>query len=231
MVFMNTPPEVSASLELYLRIVLPGMLMTFLYNYFAAVLRSTGSSVIPLVFLVVSTVMNILLDIVSVAVLHMGIAGAAWSTLIAQCVSAAGITCYCLLRTRHLLPGRRELKPDISLMKRIASVSLLTSLQQSIMNFGILMIQSLVNSFGVSVMAAFAAGVKIDSFAYGPAQDFANGYATFLSQNAGARNRERIRSGMKNAFAISILFCGAVSALIWLFAEPLMTLFIDAAEV
>lgn len=83
-------------------------------------------------------------------------------------------------------PQKRHLRPDGALLRRIASVSVLTGAQQSIMNFGILMIQSLVNSFGVSVMAAFAAGVKIDSFAYSPAQDFGNGFATFVAQNAGA---------------------------------------------
>ena len=230
LVWMNIPPEVAPGLTAYLRIVLPGMLMTFVYNYMAAVLRSVGNSVTPLMFLAVSTIINVVLDLFMVITLRMGISGAAWATLIAQTLSAAGITVYALRRMRDTLPARRHFRPDPALMRRIASVSALTSLQQSIMNFGILMIQSLVNSFGVTVMAAFAAGVKIDSFAYAPAQDFANGYATFVSQNAGANKPDRVRSGIRNAFAISAVFCVIVSVLVGVFAQPLMELFIDAAE-
>ena len=230
LVWMNIPPEVTPGLTAYLRIVLPGMLMTFVYNYMAAVLRSVGNSVTPLVFLAASTIINVVLDLLMVITLGMGIAGAAWATLIAQTVSAVGITVFALLRMRDTLPARRHFRPDAALMRRIAAVSALTSLQQSIMNFGILMIQSLVNSFGVTVMAAFAAGVKIDAFAYAPAQDFANGYATFVSQNAGANKPDRVRSGIRNAFVMSGVFCVVVSALVGVFAQPLMQLFIDASE-
>lgn len=116
------------------------------------------------------------------------------------------------------------------LLSRIASVSVLTSVQQSIMNFGILMIQSLVNSFGIATMAAFAAGVKIDSFAYSPAQDFANGFATFVAQNTGAGKLDRVRQGIREAALLSLGFCAIVSALVFVFARPLLTIFIDPGE-
>ena len=102
--------------------------------------------------------------------------------------------------------------------------------QQSIMNFGILLVQSLVNSFGVATMAAFAAGVKIDSFAYSPAQDFANGFATFVAQNTGAGKPERVKQGIREAALLSLSFCAVVSALVFVFARPLLTLFIDPGE-
>ena len=228
--WMNIPDSVTPGLTVYLRIVLPGMLATFVYNYMAAALRSVGNSVTPLVFLTVSTTVNIVLDLVTVVGLGLGIAGAAWATLIAQCVSAAGVTVWALRHMRDQLPAAAHLRIDRRMLRRIASVSSLTSFQQSIMNFGILMIQSLVNSFGVTVMAAFAAGVKIDAFAYAPAQDFANGYATFISQNTGAKKPGRVRSGMKNAFAISLGFCMIVSALVGMNARALMSLFIDPAQ-
>lgn len=98
------------------------------------------------------------------------------------------------------------------------------------MNFGILMIQSLVNSFGVNVMAAFAAGVKIDAFAYAPAQDFANGFATFVAQNAGAGRMDRVRRGLREAAMMSLCFCALVSALVGIFAAPLLSIFIDPAQ-
>ena len=98
------------------------------------------------------------------------------------------------------------------------------------MNFGILMVQGLVNSFGATTMAAFAAAVKIDTFAYLPVQDFGNAYSTFIAQNYGAGNKERIRRGTKESFAISTAFSLVISALVFAFAAPLMQIFVSSAE-
>ena len=108
------------------------------------------------------------------------------------------------------------------MLGEIGNLSALTCAQQSVMNFGILMVQGLVNSFGPTVMAAFAAAVKIDSFAYLPVQDFGNAYSTFVAQNYGAGDAGRIRKGMKQCFALSGGFCVVISALVWLFAAPLV---------
>ena len=174
-----------------------------------------------------SALLNIALDLLMVPVLGLGVPGAAWATVIAQYGSALGIGWYFLARMSDMAPARRHLNPRWPLVRRIASVSVLTSVQQSVMNFGILMIQSLVNSFGVPVMAAFAAGVKIDAFAYAPAQDFAGGFATYVAQNLGAGKRDRVRRGFLAASAMSLGFCGAVSALVAVFARPLLMMFID----
>ena len=173
---------------------------------------------------------NIALDLLFVLVLHRGVAGAALATVIAQGLSAAGIALYFFFRLPELRPRRSNFRLDRPLLSRIASVSVLTSVQQSIMNFGILLVQSLVNSFGVATMAAFAAGVKIDSFAYSPAQDFANGFATFVAQNTGAGKPERVKQGIREAALLSLSFCAVVSALVFIFARPLLTLFIDPGE-
>ena len=112
----------------------------------------------------------------------------------------------------------------------IIHYSLHTCVQQSVMNFGILMVQGLVNSFGVNVMAAFAAAVKIDAFAYLPVQDFGNAFSTFVAQNTGASQPERIRQGIRSAVWVSILFCVVSSLLVCLFAAPLMALFVEPGE-
>ena len=174
--------------------------------------------------------MNIALDLWFVTGLGWGVEGAALATVIAQAASAAGIVGYSLLKMGDLRPGIRHLRPDGPLIRRIAVVSVLTGAQQSIMNFGILMIQSLVNSFGVNVMAAFAAGVKIDAFAYAPAQDFANGFATFVAQNAGAGRADRVRRGLREAAMMSLGFCALVSAVVGIFAVPLLSIFIDPSQ-
>ena len=207
-----------------------GIGFTFLYNFFATALRSVGNSAAALWFLLCATIINIVLDLWFVTGLGWGVEGAALATVIAQAASAAGIVLYFLLKMGDLRPGLRHLKPDGGLLKRIAVVSVLTGAQQSIMNFGILMIQSLVNSFGVNVMAAFAAGVKIDAFAYAPAQDFANGFATFVAQNAGAGRADRVKRGLREAAMMSLGFCALVSAVVGIFAAPLLSIFIDPAQ-
>ena len=228
--WMRVPAEAVGDLRGYLSVVFWGIAFTFLYNFFATALRSVGNSAAALWFLLCATLMNIALDLWFVTGLGWGVEGAALATVIAQAASAVGIAVYCLCRMGSLRPGLRHLRPDRRLLGRIAAVSSLTGAQQSIMNFGILMIQSLVNSFGVEVMAAFAAGVKIDAFAYAPAQDFANGFATFVAQNAGAGRADRVRRGLRDAAAMSLGFCAVVSALVGILAVPLLGIFIDPSQ-
>lgn len=128
------------------------------------------------------------------------------------------------------LPTKKEWSFSHSILKEILNLSSMTCIQQSVMNFGILMVQGLVNSFGPAVMAAFAAAVKIDTFAYLPVQDFGNAFSTFTAQNYGAGNHERIRRGTKDAFVLSAAFSIVISLLVNLFAHPLMQIFVKASE-
>lgn len=125
---------------------------------------------------------------------------------------------------------RKHFHFDMNIVKMIGNNSILTSIQQSVMNLGILMIQGLVNSFGVSVMAAFAAVVKIESFAYLPEQELGNAFSTFIAQNHGAKERGRIRNGIRSAIKIITIYGVTVSALIILLAKPIMSIFIDPNE-
>ena len=231
MKFLRVPDEIYAGMREYLMIIFLGLIATSLYNFFACLLRSLGNSSIPLYFLAISALLNIGLDLLFVAKLHIGIAGAAYATIISQFVSGVGITVYVLLKCRQFLPSKEECYYQPCILKEIMSLSFLTCLQQSIMNFGILMVQGLVNSFGPVIMAAFAAGVKIDTFAYLPVQDFGNAYSTFVAQNYGANKFERIKKGTRQAFLCSGLFCLIISLLVFIFAKQLMMIFIDAKEV
>ena len=229
-IFLRVPGEVWPLMREYLAVIFWGIGATFLYNYFASFLRSVGNSLPPLVFLGISAALNIALDLWFVLGLHRGVAGAAEATVIAQYVSGAGIALYTLLfspRFRELL-GLLRLRR--SRVREIAGFSLLTCVQQSVMNLGILMVQGLVNSFGATVMAAFAAAVKIDAFAYMPVQDFGNAFSTFIAQNYGARNRERIQAGLRGAVIAAVSFSVAVSTLVFVFAGPLMGLFTEPGE-
>jgi len=231
LMFMKIPMDIFNDTKEYVQIVFYGIAFTFVYNYFAAVLRSVGNSVVPLIFLIIAAIINIVLDIIFVVPLNMGIAGAAWATIIAQSFSAVAIGIYSFIKIPEIRPQRKHMKFNSEIVKKIANYSILTSIQQSIMNFGILMVQGLVNSFGVSVMAAFAAGVKIDSFAYMPVQDFGNAFSTFIAQNKGAQKLARIWKGISSAVKIITIFCLVISALVIIFAEPLLKIFIKAEEV
>lgn len=228
--FLQVPDEVWDGMKAYLLVIFAGIIATSLYNYFSCLLRALGNSSVPLVFLAVSAILNIGLDLLFVAVLPWGIRGAALATVIAQYVSGIGITLYVLLKCRDLFPFRENLRFNRQILGEIGNLSSMTCIQQSVMNFGILMVQGLVNSFGPVVMAAFAAAVKIDTFAYLPVQDFGNAYSTFIAQNYGAGKKERIRKGTKEAFLISILFCVVISMMVCIFAAPLMRIFVSAKE-
>ena len=227
---LRVPTDVIPLMKTYLLIIFAGIAATFLYNYCASVLRAIGNAVVPLLFLAVAAVLNVALDLYFVIVLRLGVGGAAFATVLAQFVSGIGILLYTLLRFPDLRPKKDDCRCSRKALGRILNLSLMTCLQQSIMNFGILMIQGLVNSFGTVIMAAFAAAVKIDSFAYMPVQDFGNAFSTFVAQNFGAGKSARIRRGMRSACCTSAVFSLVISLLVVLFAKPLMSIFIDPSE-
>ena len=229
-VFLQVPDEVWGEMREYLFVIFMGIPAVFLYNYFASYLRAIGNSVIPLVFLAVSSLLNIILDLWFVIGFKMGVAGAAQATVVAQYLSGLGIMLYTLIcyKRVHAIWKISCLKKER--ISEIVSFSMLTCIQQSVMNLGILMVQGLVNSFGTVVMAAFAAAVKIDAFAYMPVQDFGNAFSTFIAQNYGAKEKQRIQHGLKAAVRISAIFCIVISTFVFLFAKPLMMIFVDAGE-
>ena len=214
----------------YLAVIFCGIAGTFLYNYFACYLRAIGDSVTPLIFLGISALLNIGLDLWFVLGLKRGVAGAAEATVISQYVSGIGLSVFALIRCPQLRPRRGAVAIRWSRIKEIASFSILTCVQQSVMNLGILMVQGLVNSFGDTIMAAFAAAVKIDAFAYMPVQEFGNAFSTFIAQNYGARREDRIRAGLRGAVLTAAVFSIAVSVFVWIFAGQLMQLFVNGEE-
>ena len=227
---LQTPPELEAMTYRYLFLIFLGMIPMAVYNFYAFLLRSVGNSSSPLYFLLISVALNIVLDVLFMVGLKMGVEGAALATVISQIVSATGIYLYTWKQFPELRLSRDDRQIDFFSIRKIASFSYLTCMQQSVMNLGILMVQGLVNSFGTTVMAAFAAAVKIDSFAYMPVQDFGNAFSTFIAQNFGARRHDRIRQGICCAWLTTTLFAGIVSILVFFFAAELMSLFIPASE-
>lgn len=171
---LKTPPEIVGITEDYVKIILSGSVFIFLYNFYAYMLRGFGNSVTPLIFLGAASVINIVLDIIFVGFMDFGVKGAAYATLIAQAVSGIGLVLYSVVKERELRIKLCDIKFDRKEVLEVVRMSSAASVQQSVMNFGILMIQGLVNSFGTTVMAAFTVSVKIDTLAYMPAQEFGN---------------------------------------------------------
>lgn len=206
---LQIPPDVVAPMKEYLTIILIGMGAVFLLNYLAAFLRAIGNSVAPLYFLSGAMVINIVLDLYFIVSLHMGAAGAAWATVISQYAAAVGLALYCAGKMAPFWPKAADRHWDRSIFKEMCNLSLMTSVQQSIMNLGILAIQGLVNSFGTVVMAAFS---------------------TFVAQNYGAGRWDRIRKGVHLSLWTLLFFCGIISTIVWFAAAPLMGIFVDASE-
>lgn len=223
---LQIPEEVYPLMHQYIRIIFSGILFVFLYNFFACLLRAVGNSVVPLWFLAVSSVLNIILDLWFVAGLGKGVEGAAAATVIAQMTAGLGIAVYTLWKIPVLRIEKQYMHMEKAILNRVMQYSVLTCAQQSIMNFGILMIQGLVNSFGTVIMAAFAVAVKIDTLAYMPAQEFGNAFSLFVSQNFGAKKYDRIRKASGMAVKVSVGFCLVISVIVWIFAAPLVEIFL-----
>lgn len=235
---LQIPADIYGIMKEYTWAVFWGIFFVFLYNFFAFLLRAVGNSLTPLLFLGAASVLNIVLDLLFVVSFDMGASGAAWATVSAQMLAGIGIALYTWVKepslrffrvNKRAFSGEKWRRVKASLPE-VMRFSLAASIQQSVMNFGILMIQGLVNSFGTSVMAAFAAAVKIDSFAYMPAQEFSNSFSIFTSQNSGAGDKKRVREGVRTSLKLSISFCLVVSVLIFLFAKYLMMIFVHPEE-
>lgn len=235
---LQIPADIYGIMKEYTWAVFWGIFFVFLYNFFAFLLRAVGNSLTPLLFLGAASVLNIVLDLLFVVSFDKGVSGAAWATVSAQMLAGIGIAVYTWVKEpslRFFRVNKREFSGEKwrrvkASLPEVMRFSLAASIQQSVMNFGILMIQGLVNSFGTSVMAAFAAAVKIDSFAYMPAQEFSNSFSIFTSQNSGAGDKKRVREGVRTSVKLSISFCLVVSVLIFLFAKYLMMIFVHSEE-
>ena len=228
--WLRVPEEVWGIMREYLVVIFLGIAATFLYNYFASLLRAIGNSVVPLIFLAVSVTLNIALDFWFVLGVKLGTVGAAKATVISQYAAGIGIAMYSLIQYRSFRLNLKDLRVRWACIREIAGFSILTCIQQTVMNLGILMVQGLVNSFGAVIMAAFTVAVKIDAFAYMPLQDFGNAFSTFIAQNYGAQKEERIRAGLKGAILTASIFCAVISVTVWVFADRLMILFVNAED-
>ncbi len=223
--FMSTPEDVFPEAVTYLRIYFAGISGLLIYNIGSGILRSVGDTTRPLYFLILTSVLNIILDLVFVIVFRLGIAGVALATIIAQFISAALILLL-LTRTQDVYKFTwTDMKVDFDILKRVFAVGLPAAVQQVITAFSNIFVQSYINYFGSGVMAGWSCYNKIDMFIMLPMQSMAMAATTFVSQNIGAGKLKRADEGTRTTIILTEVITFVVACLIWLFAAPALHLF------
>ena len=191
---LNTPADILPDAVLYLRIYFLGLPFLFMYNVLSSVFNALGKSKIPLYLLIFSSLLNIILDLVMVAVFGWGIAGAAWATLIAQALSAC-ISFVILLRNINAMEGKAVRMFDRGIFTRMVRLAIPSIIQQSTVSIGMMLVQSVVNSFGSEVLAGYSAGMRIENIATVPMVSIGNALSSYTAQNLGAGKEDRVVKG------------------------------------
>lgn len=223
--WMGTPEEVMSNSVVYFRIFFGGSLFNLVYNMGAGILRAVGDSRRPLYYLCVSSVVNIVLDLVFVVVFHMGVAGVGYATVTAQFISAMLVM---LALTRSNEAYRLELskiKIDKRMMSRILKIGIPSGVQQSIISLSNVIVQANVNSFGAAAMAGFGSYCKIDGFVMLPLQSFCMAATTFTGQNVGARNIPRVKKGIFQGLVIGAVYTAVMSAVLFFQVDRVLRIF------
>ena len=231
LMLLQVQKKIQPMATMYLRIIMAGLIFTFIYNYFASVLRAMGDSASPLYFLAASALFNIIGDLFFVIVLHMGVHGAAISTVICEALSVV----MCLLYIKHKVPilrlGKAWLVFDFKMLKKTITYGIVTALQQSTVQIGKLGIQTIVNTMGVPEMAAFNVVNRPDDFAILPEQNIAHAMTAVMAQNKGAQETKRMKNTFTIGMKIEIVY-GFISGMIFLLlATPIMHIFTLDAQV
>ncbi len=230
LVWMRTPEDIIEGAYSYIFIIFLGIPATYLYNLLSGVIRSLGDSTTPLLFLLLSSVLNVVLDFVTILYLDMGVAGPAWATVISQAVS--GVLCLIYMKKKFTILKMQEdeWKPDASYMKILCGMGIPMGLQYSITAIGSVILQTAVNTLGSMAVAAVTAGSKISMFFCCPFDALGTTMATFGGQNVGAKRLDRVDEGLKSGTLIGCIYAVAAFVVLWFFGEQIALLFVDAAE-
>ncbi len=228
---LNTPENIFEDALLYTRIVCGGLFSVVLYNGIAAMLRALGDSTTPLIFLVVASILNVIGDLVLVLVFHMGVAGVAIATIVAQLVSALGCIGYAVVKNPYFRLEKENFRVSRSLQSKMLRLGIPFGAQGSLIAFSCVALQSVINRFGSDVIAAFTATSRIEQLVQQPFNSLGTALATFTGQNLGAGNIERVQKGYKRSTMLVILFSLIMSAMMFLWGNHFVGLFVADAEV
>lgn len=225
MAALNTPNDTLDMAAEYLKIYFIGLPFLFMYNVLSSIFNALGKSRIPLAFLIFSSLFNIVLDWISVTTFHMGIAGVAWATLIAQGISAL-LSFLVLTAQLKRLAGRSKTVFAAEELLPMSKIALPSILQQSTVSIGMMLVQSVVNGFGSEALAGFSAAMRIESMCVVPMAGIGNAISSYTAQNIGAGKKERVPGGYHAANGMVIVFAAAICAMLELFHGPMIALFL-----
>lgn len=215
----------------YLRIIMLGLVFTFLYNFFSSTLRALGDSATPLYFLIISAVLNVFGDLFFVVILKAGSNGCAVATVVSEALCCLFCMIYIKFRVPVLCLGKKWLIFDKALLKKTVRYGWVSAMQQATVQLGKIGIQAIINTMGVSVAAAFAVVNRIDDYAYTPEQNIAHGMTAFMAQNKGAERDDRVIKGFKVGMILETIYGIIIFLVCFVFAAPLMKLFVSDSEV
>lgn len=227
---LQTSKELMPQAYSYLVVIYLGCGATMLYNFASAVLRALGNSVVPLVFLILSSILNVILDVAFVSWIPMGVAGAAFATVLSQLIS--GVLClgYALRILPLLRVPKRQWKPKPYLVKEVLRYGLPTGLQMSIISVSDMTLQAVVNTYGTAMIVAYGVCMKVEGLGFQLADAVGTAMGTFAGQNAGAGNYQRIRKGVNSAYLLNLLCYGIFCPAVFFLAEPIMRAFTGTPE-
>lgn len=228
---LRTPENIMADAVLYLRIYFAGLPFLFMYNILSSIFNALGNSKTPLYLLVFSSALNVGLDLFLVIFFGMGVAGVAVSTVIAQGASAL-ISFFLLIKSLRQYgteekSGKRRALYSISILGNIIRVAVPSIIQQSIVSIGMLLVQSVVNGFGSSVLAGYTSGIRIESICIVPMIATGNAISTFTAQNLGAERADRVKKGYRSAYVIVLGFAVIICIILSAFHGDIISVFID----
>lgn len=230
LLLIRTPIEILRDAVVYLRIIFVGLIFTFFYNLYASTLRSMGDSKTPIYFVMIAAVVNVLLDLLFVGYYNFGVAGAAYATIISQAISSTLCVIYANKKMEILRFKKGQLVVDKSLIKQTVSYSWYTSMQQTVLYIGKVFVQGAVNPLGVESIATFNAVNRVDDFAFTPQQSIAQGITTFIAQNRGANQVDRIKKGFRRGIQLEIAYWFLLVGVVYFGASSLMKLFINDVD-
>ena len=230
MSLLNTPNNIFADSETYLQVYILGLFFLFLYNISTGTFTALGDSKTPLYFLIASSVANILLDLLFVTAFHMGVAGVAWATFLAQGAASVLAFTFLVFRMRRIPSANKARLFSLLMLKKIGIVAIPSILQQSFISVGNLCIQGMINSYGSAVAAGYSAAVKLNTFALTSFTALANGLSSFTAQNIGAGQAVRVKKGFRAGVTIVMLVCIPFFAAFFFFGKSMIGLFLDSAQ-
>lgn len=227
---MGTPPEIFDAAAGYMTIACSGTIAVAAYNWINAVMRSLGDSKTPLIFLVVASILNVVLDLLFVVVFQMGVNGAAWATIIAQAVSAVGSIIFAFAKNPMFKLTRESAAFDRKFASKCVTTGVPIALQNAMISVSMIYLQSVANSFGKTVVAAYTATMRVEQLVHQPFSSLNAALSAFTGQNVGAGKKERVVTGYKQSMKAGVVFALVLLAVFMLFSESIVGMFVDKNE-